>query len=324
MVELFNSVPHGVIYLGNLSPAFVILCYGVLLGVTFFGARLKELFLSFRQRFRYLSITTVFASLFICTLLIWRLAIDAPDGKLHITFLDVGSADAVLIQTPTGRHILINGGPSTSSLSDALGRRISLVDRSLDWLILASTDESQMTSLPRVLPRYPPKNVLLGANEQASFSSRSIMEWLSTESIPVTQAKEGQILDLGKGATLKVLNVSSRGSTILIEWNGFRALLPIGENLDTLTALENGKTVGKVNVLSVAESGYAQLTPSEWIGNLNPDLVVLSVDAGDKNGLPDQSTLDALTDRSLLRTDLNGWIEILTDGKQMWVSAERK
>ena len=323
MVELFDSVPHGVIYLGNFSPAFVILFYAALLSVTFGGSRLKELFDSFRERFRYLSLATVFATLFICTLFIWRLAADAPDGKLHITFLDVGSADAVLIQTPTGRHILINGGPSTSSLSDALGRRISPVDRSLDWLILASTDENQTTSLPRILPRYPPKNVLLGANEQASFSSRTVMEWLADESIPVTQAKEGQILDLGRGATLKILNISSRGSTLLIEWNGFRALIPIGENLDTLTELENGNAVGQVNVLSLAQSGYAQLTPPDWVENLNPDLVILSVDAGDKNGLPDQETLDTLKGRSLLRTDLNGWIEIMTDGKQMWVQVER-
>lgn len=323
MVELFDSAPQGVIYLGDFSPAFVILFYAALLSATFGGSRLKELFDSFRARFRYLSITTIFAALFICALFIWRLAADAPDGKLHITFLDVGSADAVLIQTPTGRHVLINGGPSASSLSDALGRRISPVDRSLEWLILASTDENQVTSLPRILARYPPKNVLLGANEQASFSSRAVMEWLAAESIPVTQAEEGQVLDLGKGATLKVLNVSSRGSTLLIEWNGFRALLPIGANLDTLSELQNGNVVGPVNVLSLAQSGYAPLAPPDWAGNLNPDLVVLSVDAGDKNGLPDQETLDALKGRSLLRTDLNGWIEIMTDGKQMWVQAER-
>jgi hypothetical protein len=29
-------------------------------------------------------------------------------------------------------------------------------------------------------------------------------------------------------------------------------------------------------------------------------------------------------DYELLRTDLNGWIEISTDGSQMWVNVERK
>jgi competence protein ComEC len=324
MVELFNAVPHGVIYLGGFSLAFVVLYYGVLLTITFAGSPIKSWLSSVRGRFRYLSEATILAVLLILTIFIWRLVASMPDGNLHLTFLNAGSADAVLIQTPTGRNILINGGPSASSLSDALGRRLSPLDHSLDWLILASTNEDQVASLPRLLPRYPPKNVLLGGNEQASFSAREVMQWLDDESIPVTQAEEGQTLDLGKGATLKVVNISSAGATLLIEWNGFRSLLPIGENFDTINQLEYGNTIGAVNVLSLAQSGYAQLTPPDWILNLDPQLTVLSVAAGDQEGLPDQDTLDALAGRSMLRTDLNGWIEVTTDGKQMWVTVEKK
>ncbi len=73
------------------------------------------------------------------------------------------------------------------------------------------------------------------------------------------------MLDLGSGVTLKVLDVSPLGSTLLIEWNGLRALLPIGENFDTLDHLQNGKTVGPVTVLLLSQSGYAPLTPPKWI-----------------------------------------------------------
>ncbi len=324
MVELFDSVPHGVIYLGGFSLAFVVLFYAVLLTATFGGAQLRKFFESIRGRFRYLSAATILTALFIITLFTWRIVGSAPDGKLHITFLNVGSADAVLIETPTGRNILINGGPSTSALSDALGRRLSPFDHGLDWLILAATDESQVAALPRLLPRYVPQNVLLGSNEQASYSSGAVMQWLADQSIPVTPAEEGQVLDLGQGAKLKVLNVSSRGSTLLVEWNTFRALLPIGENFDTLAQLENGNTVGPVNVLSLAQSGYAQLSPSDWIHNLNPQLVILSVAADDPDGLPSKDTIETLTGFSLLRTDLNGWIEVMTDGTKMWVQSEKR
>lgn len=323
-VEFFDAVPHGVIYLGGFSLVFVILFYVALLSVTAAGSCLKDFFFSLRERFRYLPAATILAALFICTLFTWRLAAGAPDGKLHITFLNVGSADAVLIETPTGRHILINGGPSASSLSDALGRRLSPFDHSLDWLIIASTDEDQVASLPRVLDRYPPKNVLWSGNEQASFSSRDLMQQLANESIPITLAEENQTLDFGEGAILKLLNVSSRGATLLIEWNNFRALLPIGENFDTLNQLEYGSTVRPVNVLSLAQSGYAQLTPTDWIKNLNPQLTIISVAAGDRDGMPDQAALEALADHAILRTDLNGWIEVISDGKEMWVSVERK
>ena len=324
MVEFFNAVPHGVIYLGGFSLGFVVLYYAVLLTFTFGGTHIKEFFATFGQRFRFLSAATILAVLLILTMFIWRLVAVMPDGKLHITFLDVGSADAVLIQTPAGRNILVNGGASASSLSDALGRRLSPLDHSLDWLVLASTNEDQVASLPRVLPRYPPKNVLLGGKQEASFSSQSVMQWLADQSIPVTPAEEGQTLDLGGGATLKLVNLSSGGSTLLVEWNGFRCLLPIGENFDTLDQLEYGNTIGRVTVLSLAQSGYALLTPPDLIQNLDPGLIVLSVTAGDPDGLPDATTLASLAGRSLLRTDLNGWIEVKTDGKQMWVRVEKK
>jgi competence protein ComEC len=323
VVELFDRVPHGTIPFGNFSPAFVLLYFAVLLAFTFAGSRIKEFIASLYKRFTNLSAITILTALLICAILSWRVVATTSDGKLHITFLDVGSADAVLIQTPGGRHILINGGPTASALSDALGERISLLDRNLDWLIIASTNENEVASLPRVLLRYPPVNVLWSGNQEASFSSRQLEGWLMQQSIPITSVQAGQTLDLGSGVTLKVLDVSPLGSTLLIEWNGFRALLSIGENFDTLDHLQNGKAVGPVTVLLLSQSGYAPLTPPEWIRNLDPQLVVISVAAGDQNGLPDQVTLEALNDYSLLRTDRNGWIEITTDGKQMWTVTQK-
>lgn len=323
MVELFDSVPHGVLYLGGSSLAFVVVFYAVLLGMTFGGSRLKDLYTSLRQRFSFLTVSLVLAGLFICALLLWRLQATQPDGKLHITFLSAGSADAVLIQSPTGHSVLIDGGSSVSVLSDALGRRVSPLAPGLDWVMMASTDESQVASLPRVLPRYPPRNALVAGNAGGSFSSRATMEWLDGNSVPVTPAEKGQLFDLGAGALIRVADVSARGATLLVSWDKFHMLLPIGANLDTLDALHNGADIGPVDVVSLAQSGYAPLTPKAWIDNLDPRLVVISVASGDPDGRPDKETLDVLAGRSVLRTDVNGWIDVSTDGTEMWVTVER-
>jgi competence protein ComEC len=174
VVELFDRVPHGTIPSGNFSPAFVVLFYAVLLSLTFAGSRIKEFIASLYQRFKNLSAITILIVLLIFAILSWRAVANTSDGKLHITFLNVGSADAVLIQTPSGRHILINGRSTASSLSEALGERISLLNRNLDWLIIASTNENEVSSLPRVLLRYQPANVLWSGNPQASFSSHQL------------------------------------------------------------------------------------------------------------------------------------------------------
>jgi predicted membrane metal-binding protein len=58
---------------------------------------------------------------------------------------------------------------------------------------------------------------------------------------------------------------------------------------------------------------------TQWFSQL----VLLNVEAADKTGLPSPETLESLAGYTLLRTDQNGWIEITTDGCQMWVEVER-
>jgi len=323
VVELFDRIPRGTIFLGDFSFVFVLLFYIALLSLTFNWSALREWIHTLRAKAGTLGAGSAIVLLTIALLLVWRAASSVPDRLLHITFLDVGSADAVLIKTPTGKNILINGGPSVTILSDELGRRVSAFDRSLDWLIVANTDEEQVASLPRALERYKPDNVLWSGNRQGSFSSRVLYEYLTLQAIPVTFAETNHTLDLGDGATLRALTTGARGSVLLIEWQNFRAVLPIGMSFEAIAELRDGLSVGPVSALSLADSGYAPSNPPEWIVNLNPELIVLNVAAGDENGMPDDETLVAIQDHELLRTDQNGWIEITTNGEQMWVNVER-
>ena len=324
IVELFDRVPHGTLFLGDFSIGFVILFYAALLAVTFGGSRLGEWIQAARERASVIGAGSAILVLSLVLLLIWRAASAFPDRLLHVTFLEVGSADAVFIKTPSGKSVLVNGGPSVTILSDELGRRTSAFERGLSWLVVASTEEDQVAALPRVLERYPPENVLWSGNEQGSFSSRVLDEYLTLQAIPVTLAEKDQTLDLGDGATLKILTAGSRGSVLLIEWKNFRAVLPVGMSFEALAELQNGARVGPVSVLSLADSGYAPSNPPDWIANLNPELIVLNVAAGDINGMPDEEVLEIIKDYSLLRTDQNGWIEITTNGEQMWVNVERQ
>ncbi len=323
MVELFDSVPHASIYLGDSSLWIVASFYIALLSVTFGWASIKEWFNTRRDSLRAATLTAILMLLFACAMMMWRASATAGDGQFHITFLDVGSADAVLIQTPDGRNVLINGGASTTELSDELGRRLPFFSRKLDWLIIASTQENQLAALPRVVERYPPENVLWSGNAQASFSAQALDKFFAAEAIPVSRAEAGQRLELGGGAFIEVQAEGPKGSVLLIQYKNFRALLPIGLSEGTLEALEYGNVIGKVDVLLLADSGYAPSNPPDILENVSPQLVVLSVAAGDPDGLPSQDVLDSLDGYSLLQTDRSGWITVTTDGDAMRVEVER-
>jgi competence protein ComEC len=318
MVELSARLPHGVIVLGDFSILFVLVYYAILFLFTFSRGRLRENVRSLATP------SAILAMLAILTLLTWRTAFSAPDGRLHLTFMDVGSANAVLIQTPGGRYILVDGGPSAATLSDSLGRRLPPFARRLDWLIVASPQEDEMAALPRVLERFPVQNSLWTGNTQASYASLRVDEWLTDNNVPILRAEAGYTLDLGYGGRLEMVSASPRGGVLLVKWGEFSALLPIGLNFDAMEELDYGEKIGAVDVLLLADSGYAPLNTAEWIANLEPQVFILSVAAADLSGLPDESVLELTTGRTLLRTDQEGWIEVATDGKDFQVSVEGK
>jgi competence protein ComEC len=313
-VEFFNW-KSWVLYFTNVSVVFPVLYYVILFAMTFFSDQVKNLFKGIKSA--VLPATAVV--LFACVIFTWKYAYTGSDDKLHITFMNVGSADAILVQSPTGRRVLINGGPKASLLSESLGRSLPPFSRQLDWLVIASTNENQLTALPRLLDRYPPENVLWSGNPQASFSARQVQEWLIEDQTPITFAEQGQRLDLGQGAFIEVAAIGPRGSVLSIQWNNFQALLPIGVDLQSLQMEPDA-----LDVLLLADSGYAPSNPEEWIKRANPQLIVLDVAAGDENGMPSQDTLKAVGGYTLLRTDMNGWISITTDGETMQVEVQKK
>jgi len=317
VVEFFNSLPHGVLLLADFSLLFVFLYYLLLFSLTFAPTRVRT---SLRP---ILTPAILLPVLAVLTFLTWRSALDLPDGRLQLTFLEAGSADAVLIQTPSGRSLLINGGAARSVLSDALGRRLSPFDRRLDTLLVASPLEEQVAALPGLLESFPPDWVLWSGPADASYSSLRLQSGLVSAAVPITLAQPGQVLDLGAGARLKVLAVTGRGSVLLLEWGNFHALLPCGLDADSLVSLKRETSLAPLSVLLLAGSGSAPLNPPDWIASLHPQLTILSVSAADRHGLPDPETLAALQDIPLLRTDRSGWIHISTDGVRMWVETER-
>ncbi len=258
----------------------------------------------------------------------WRLALAAPDGRLRLTLLESGAGgqagEALLVESPTGRFVLVGGGASATRLSDGLGRRLPPFDRRLDWLVLAGSGEEQLAALPAALERFPVSNVLWAGPHGASRAARSLEESLSALRLQPVEAQEGHALDLGQGARLEVLALTPRGAVLLLAWENFHALLPLGLDFEAMEALNADPGLCHIEVLLLADCGYAASNPPEWIARLRPQLALLSVAAGDREGRPDPETLEALAGYTLLRTDLHGWIEVSTDGERMWVEAARQ
>ncbi len=316
-VEWFGAWPVTTVTLGSFGLLQVVLYYGLLLWIVW-GLRGER---PAGQR-RAIPATLMLAGLTALAALTWRAAFAAPDGRLHLYVLDVGSGHALLVQSPSGRFVLIDGGPSALRLTDALGRRLPPLGPGLDWWVIAATREEEVDALPRALDRYPPDAVLWAGMPAASYSARVLRAAFTERAIPVQAAQVGQRLDLGDGVALEVLAVGGRGAVLRLAWGRFTALLPLGMDFDALEALQREPPT-PVTAFLLADSGYAPLNPPAWIAALRPRVVLLSVAADDRDGRPAPALLEALHGYPILRTDRHGWLHLSTDGDRLWIEVER-
>ena len=335
MVELIADSLEGALPLRKVSLLFVLLYYLLLFGWTFIDPLIQRLLAALRgsgatdsgRNWQRALMGLLLLIPAVVNVVVWREAFNLPDGRLHMTILDVNDGsrlgDGILIQTPTGRYVLINGGPSITRLSDQLGRQLPPLNRRIDFLVVAASSKEQLAALPDAIEGLSPQSVLWAGPTAAEANARRLRERLNAAGVPIVAAQTGHALDLGAGARLHALAAGKRGAVFCLEWNNFRALLPIGANFEDLESLQYGRSIGPVSALLLAEHGYAPVNAPEWLSNLRPQVIVLSVSEGNSRDLPSPETIQLVQGFHLLRTDRNGWIRLSTDGKALWMEVER-
>jgi beta-lactamase superfamily II metal-dependent hydrolase len=200
-----------------------------------------------------------------------------------------------------------------------LGRQLSPLHRRLDWLIAPASGKDQLDGMASLLERYPAENLLWAGKPGGSRSARDLGEILIEAGTAPVIARAGQSLELGSGVVLRVLAAGESGALLLLEWEDFHALLPVGEEIPALLPLPPG--LSPVDFLLLPGSGSDWLSTLEWIDRLDP-LVVLY--AGNELTWPEPGIIEALQGRNVLRTDRNRWVHVSTDGEQMWVDVEKR
>ncbi len=271
--------------------------------------------------------------------LLWAGALSAPDGKLHVTFLDVGQGDATLIVTPSGRQVLVDGGPDPRLVTRGLGARLPFWDRSLDVVALTHPHGDHVNGLLDVLDRY---DVDLFLHRSADYPTAEYARWEQAVAerggrSTVVEAQRGHRIALGDGVVLDVLHpgpVTIEGET---NNNSLVLRLSYGEVVFLLTGdvetpiesmlLARGASLD-ATVLKVGHHGSATSTSAPFLEAVSPSLAVISVGEDNRFGHPDDEALQRLHavlphDRVLL-TAQHGDVAVTTDGRRLWLQTARE
>lgn len=263
-------------------------------------------------------------------LLVGALLAARPDGRLHVWFLDVGHSNAVLIATPGGAHILIDGGRNPSRLLTALGDRLPFDKRSIDLMIWTQPDEFDLGALAAVLDRYTVGTVIDHGGSVLSEWYTDLVGRIPPENHMHVTA--GYSLELSDGVRIEILHPSSPpelgdsldDSTLVVRLiYGETAFLFTGDlSVEAQAALAQQDV--SALVMQLPQHGTARSFSRPFFEAVQPGIIVVQVEQDNPRGDPDPDVIDALPqDIPLFRTDASGAIHIISDGAMLEIVRER-
>lgn len=246
---------------------------------------------------------------------------------LRIDFIDVGQGDAALITSPTGKTVLIDGGPrkSARALTAFLSRH---VHGPLDLVLLSHRHEDHVGGLPAAIRQVGARQFMDAVEPHESAAYATLMRTLAAQGIPVLQATRGRAIDLGGGARLVLLgppepvihgsrsDVNANSVVVRLTFGGFSALFTGDAEAPTEAWLLGAGVPLQATVLKVPHHGSQYSSGATFLRSVGARIAVVSVGRVNEYGHPSDETLQRLAaaGASVYRTDRDGDVSLETDG----------
>lgn len=262
--------------------------------------------------------------------------LNLPDGRLHLYFFDVGQGDSLLILTPGGQKILIDGGPDEKVL-DCLGQVLPFYERSLDLVILTHSHADHLAGLIEMVKRYRVGAVIANRLDYSSPEAEELLKAVEEKKLLVRGLIMGEKISLGgvvlecfwppeERVGMKSNNPNLDSIVLRLDYGRFSALLTgDAENVVQQQLILLERTPLPVTVLKVPHQGAEDCCDQDFIKKIKPQLAIISV-GRNQFGHPSKKALSLFKNLRImvLRTDSDGVVEILSDGESWWLDWTRE
>lgn len=258
-------------------------------------------------------------------ILIWVAIFHLPDNQLHLVFCDVGQGDAILIYRGS-TQILVDGGPNQKVLN-CLANHLPFWDREIEMVVATHPEADHISGLVDVIERYKVKHFVINSVGKDTAVFQEFQAAVLNEETNAYFPKVGDRINLGSlrlsvlwpqsqekvlGATTVDRETNETSIVLKLSFGEFDALLTGDIGIKT----ENQLDLSDIEVLKVAHHGSKYSTREEFLKKIQPELAVISVG---KNpwGHPTEEVIEKLSNLEIeiLRTDENGEVEVISDGK---------
>ncbi len=258
--------------------------------------------------------------------------IGKKNGKinLEVDYLNIGQGDGILIKSPYGQNILIDGGPDDSVLEE-LEEVLPWWDRKIDLMILSHPHSDHVTGLGYVLDSYKVEKVLYTG---VSHTAPGYLEWLTRirdKNIELLIIDKQQKIKLGNDCFLEILypydylgeqdveNLNNTSIVLKLVYGNNEFLFAGDAEQEVENILVDNEVDLKADVFKVSHHGSSDSNSLNFLRAINPEFAIIQVGVDNNFGHPSGRVLDRLKKigSKIYRNDIDGLVRVFSDGEKI-------
>ena len=254
---------------------------------------------------------------------------------LTVTVMDVGQADAILVQT-AGKNVLIDAGEQKREVADKL--RDKGIKR-LDLVVGTHPHADHIGGMQAVITGFDVRNYMDNGFPHTSVMYEKLMEAaedkVNAQEMKYLVGRRGNRINMGPEAYFEILWPDEKGlegtrsdinsnSVVMRLMHGDVCFIFMGDAEEETEHLVAEQIDRKCQILKVSHHGSKHSSTEELLNKVQPEVALISCGLANKHGHPGQEILDrfASMGTSVFRTDLMGELVVNSDGKTFSVVSE--
>lgn len=252
---------------------------------------------------------------------------DSVSG-MRLDMIDVGQGQALLVTAQGGKRALVDGGGILSRTFD-IGRAVvgpfMTAGRPprVDVVVMTHADHDHMAGLAWILEQFDVGRFVGNGDRPDGIAGERINKALAKRNIESRSGIVGDMIGLGRGVNMEVLHPgpdgeklssNDRSLVLLVRLHGSVVALLTGDvEQEGIRRMMERNAPLHAPVLIMPHHGSRYSAPAMLLGEVQPELALVSCGKDNRFGFPAQETVDALQDAGVpfYSTSTGGSIHVI-------------